>query len=194
MSDLELFGAVRVVEGTPEYLYCLAKGIAADEVVMFKHGQWSTIIGPKVRIVVNLDSQGVPKFYEVVTGAYEAPMIVQEPALGIAVPTEVAYQKKHPTHLLLIPSDRIVGIICVESNHTVAHRFSLSNLKGAELSLNQGGKLDLKLKDGQVETWYLKALHSPDKNRMKGLVGFFLRHPPMSVRVLELEDIGVMMS
>ncbi len=144
--------------------------------------QWTANMGEEHYAVANLGDNGMEKFYKVVDGPYGNPIIIVEPTLAFPVPEALIYVNAKGD--VVVPNEKIGGIICQEQDGTATHRFSLSNPKAPKFETTSDGILI----DGV--SWYLACLFSKDKNRIINYDAFYTREKPAQVKVLELSDLN----
>lgn len=122
------------------------------------------------------------RWFEVDTSAkvsqYGAPVIVQEPFLGIAL-------SKFGINI----EGKLVGALVLDNKGDIVGRFSRSNIvfmKKQSFSVDTEGQL---LVDG-CSNGFLSALFLADKERIKGYVGIFKpARQEEKVKVIEMEDL-----
>lgn len=133
-------------------------------------------ISPKTgkEIFFAVDTSDTPEY----PNPYGAPIVIQETTYAI------------PTSAIGVSEvmDRVVGAVVLDSSGKVTDRFGFTNvieMKGQSLEITSGGELIV----AGVSKGFIALLHSPDKNRMKGMVGYFTPRRPAVVQVVELENI-----
>lgn len=143
--------------------------------------QWTLMVENDEYEIVNLDSNRKQQYYKVVSGEYGQPIIVAEPDLAFAVPTELRYVNKYGG--TVAPTEKIAGIICKDGP-----RFSLTNAKnkGVVIKANDDGSIQV-----GDEVWWISTLFSKDKNRIVGYDAFLIRERPNVVMVRELGDLDL---
>ena len=127
------------------------------------------------------------KFFTVDTvySDFGAPMVIQEPTLGI------------PCREAGVDIDgRIVGALVLDSDGKVVKRFSWSKLVFVEKRGFEITPTGLLFEQDPTGTKFLvgrlRAFFLPDKNRMDGYVGIFGPSDPKDikpVKILEMEDL-----
>lgn len=153
------------------------------QVIVELRGGWKARIfgtedGTDIRLF-NPTDEGGEKFFAVTTrgNPYGAPMVVQEPTLGV------------PCRNCGVGVDgNIVGALVLNEDGEIVERFSWSNLvfmKDGEFEIDSDGLLTV---NGDFEG-YLVAVFLPDKNRMQGYIGVFGPNKPESIKILEMEDL-----
>ena len=148
-------------------------------------GQWQIQVGVSGEYrLVNIGSDGTLQYYQAQSGKYGEPILVAEPDLAVACPSQCRYIKRDGTETT--PTEKVSGLICKDENGVVVLRVSLTNAKnkGISWSLADDGTLTV---DGK--TFHLYALVQKDKNRVRNYDAFFSAHPDHPVEVLELEDL-----
>lgn len=108
---------------------------------------------------------------------YGAPIVIQEPTLGILC-KDVGVDIE----------DTVVGALVIGNSGKIEERFSWSNIvfmKKLKFSITKKGELIINGKS----KGFLSLLFLPDKNRMKGYVGVFTSKKPEKVKILEMEDL-----
>lgn len=146
----------------------------------WRQKMWIGIEGIQIRIYnPMLASKGVPEAFYVVqneTHPYGAPLIDEEPSLGIA--TDYGF---------------IVGVVVEDEDGNVRAdsdgkpmRFSWSNLH------NQGRQYEII--DGQFfldgqSLGFIRTLYAANKNRIQGLIAGVGPQRPAGVAIKELEDV-----
>lgn len=174
-ARVEVGIALAGLQGGESVIVSLRKGWRLKITYRGEDGFDATLENPHI---VAGEESGL-KFYAVDTTGhpYGAPMVVQEPTLGI------------PLRDCGVDVDgTVVGAIVRDAEGTVTSRFSWSNLvfvKQQTFSISPDGKLVV---DG-VSQGYLYGLFLPDKNRMRGYVGVFGPTKPEDVRFVEMEDL-----
>lgn len=124
------------------------------------------------------------RWFEIDTSAkvsqYGAPVIVQEPDLGIAL-------RKFGINI----ESKLIGALVLDNMGSIVERFSWSNLvfmKEQTFSISTEGELEV----DQSSKGFLSALFLADKERIKGYVGIFVpTKPEKKVKILEMEDLLV---
>ncbi len=136
--------------------------------------------------IVNLGSDGSRQFYQAFSGQYGEPLLEPEPDLAVEPPFGCIY--KNATEEIVIPDQKISGIICRDESGAVVLRVSLTNARNKNIpwSLDQNGALTV-----DEKIFYLYALVQKDKNRIRNYDAFFASSPPSdgNVVVYELEDL-----
>lgn len=156
-----------------------------EEEVILGRGGWlhritGTDKGADIQIY-NPDAAGDgKKFFAVDTAGnpYGAPMIIQEPSLGV------------PCRNAGVNVDgNIVGALVVDESGKIAERFSWSNvvfMKGGSFSISSEGELTV---NGETKG-YLSIAFLADKNRIQGYVGVFVPQKPVGApKIVEMEDL-----
>jgi hypothetical protein len=140
----------------------------------------------------NPDAAGNHQFYEVVQLdlRYGNPGINQEPFRGILLPQNMSCIDVGGTICAPPKDDRLVGIILKNSGGAVI-RGSLTNLasKNLQYGLNPDGSFQF-----QNVRFLLRTLFAPDKNRLKGWVGFGrpdTELPALPTRLVEMGDLDL---
>lgn len=145
-------------------------------------GQWELYADGEGYRITNPDEDGIRRFYEVESGPYGNPVIIAEPDLAFPAPSTVDYVDSEGSEAT--PEENIAGIIC-KVKGAVVHRFSLSNPKRPEFSLEkEGAELVI---DGV--RYHLRALFRKDKNRIIGYDAWYGDEKPPAVKLVELEDL-----
>lgn len=179
-----------------------------EYVTIFKCKQWTCQVqmpeGTKLNLpevpevtsykLVNLGTVGeveIERYYRAESGQYGQPLLRQEPSLGLDIPKHLVVREKAvggnwEMAPVMLVADKLVGIIVRDENGKVVERASLTNLanKGGKFNFEPDGSFNL----NGAKLW-LEVLHSPDKNRLIGLVGYFSAKKPSCVKHLEMEDL-----
>lgn len=147
-----------------------------------KFKQWTLTTTEDAYKLFNPSEEIAEQFYSVVPGPYGNPIIIVEPTLAFPVPEGLTYVNSKGE--VVVPAEKVGGIICIERNGTAKYRFSLSSTKAPKFETTSDGVII----DG--EHWYLTVLFSKDKNRIINYDVFYSRTKPEEVRVLELQDLN----
>jgi hypothetical protein len=136
--------------------------------------------GADIRIYNPVGDGNKEKFFAVDTtgNPYGAPMVIQEPTLGVPCNTVNGVEV----------GGNIVGALVVSEDGKIAERFSWSNLvfiKRIDFSITAEGELIV----NGASKGYLRLLFLADKNRIQGFVGVFVPKKPEKVIVKEMEDL-----
>lgn len=136
--------------------------------------------------LVNLKN-GLPQYYEVVSGQYGEPIMRPEPERALGLPKGIEYVHCSTGEPVTL-KDKISGIILKDAADSTVDRFSLTNAaqKGIDLKLSDDGCL---MVDGKK--YYLRSLLSKDKKRICNYDGFFSEIKPENgtVKFWEMEDL-----
>ena len=157
-------GDVEIVQGRGGWLYKLT----------------GTATGADIRIYNPAGDGDKEKFFAVDTAGnpYGAPMIIQEPSLGIPCRNAGVNVDGH-----------IVGALVTDGSEKIVERFSWSNLvyiKGGSFNISSDGELTV---NGERKG-YLSLIFLADKNRIQGYVGVFVPQKPVGcAKVIEMEDL-----
>jgi hypothetical protein len=134
--------------------------------------------------IVNRSPTGQRQFYDVIAGKFGEPLMRKEPDQALPVPSGLQYVRDG-AHV--VPDQRIAGCV-VKDGSKVIERFSITNAikKGRSVTLSDMGELTV---DGN--RYFLTALFSADRNRVKNYDAFFSTRPETGppIRLVELEDL-----
>ncbi len=158
--------------------------VGEEEVIEGRKGWMIRLIGREGGVDITVynptpDGKGERWFKVDTTGnPYGAPMVIQEPSLGIPCRNAGVNVDGH-----------IVGALVVDGSGRITERFSWSNvvfIKGGKVDISSEGELRV----NDEPKGYLKIVFLADKNRIQGYVGVFVPQKPVgAAKVIEMEDL-----
>ena len=104
----------------------------------YKVNQWTIRVWQDRYEIVNLADDGTQKFYKIISGDYGQPLIIAEPDNAFEVPSEVTYANANGEEIDQL-AEKISGVICQNTDGSVAHRFSLSNPNAPKFKKTKDG-------------------------------------------------------
>lgn len=152
----------------------------------FQFGQWTLrFMADGGYEFVNLDLDGKSRYYRVVPGRFNQPLIDQEPnELALPVPRTLKYQRFDKGKVTEPTSDdKIIGIVCRNGP-----RFSMTNAKdkGVSIRVNPDDSIQVGNK-----AWWILLLLCPDAQRFtpNRWVAYLVPNMPKFVFVGEMADL-----